>query len=264
MASRSLLNGLRAGMMTSLHTPHTLRPLIRMSTAANQTFHPPAIASVPRTHPFHHSAFVSAETSPHGEADYSDHAETEALFRPPHEAVDATNAAFLGEGDSDDAFEADKVIDPKPDPALDAEHAAFLGEGDSNDAFEAQKEINPTPHEPLITSETAAFLGEGDSNDHVESEDAINPREPEPLDPSISGLHGQTGEQDHGDDFVAEQGVMGAGASATISEGDVKAVGGDEKMEEAVKRLSQLQGEVDDIKTLFGDREGVERDKFRL
>ena len=106
------------------------------------------------------------------------------------------NAAYLGEADSDDHFEADIEINPeahrhkiddvsfsglhgqsgegdepiererKPQEAIDAAQAAYLGEADSDDAHEADREINPEKYRHRIddagTSGMHGESGEGD------------------------------------------------------------------------------------------------------
>lgn len=141
--------------------------------------------------PNKHAAFL-------GEADSDDgfEAHRDAYGDPPP-ALDATNAAFLGEADSDDGFESRKDVDGQKFEALDAQNSAFLGEGDSNDGHEAQREIDGYKLEALDAS-NSAYLGEGDSDDGFEARREAYPEEGDHkiTNPEESGLHGQTGEQD--------------------------------------------------------------------
>lgn len=115
---------------------------------------------------------------------------------PPPAApeYDTKHAAYLGEADSDDAFEASKEINPSQPEALDATHAAYLGEADSDDGFESHRDAHGRV-EALDTSESA-YLGEADRDDGFESQKILNPTDHGPLDPSTSAFHGQPGEQD--------------------------------------------------------------------
>lgn len=90
----------------------------------------------------------------------------QAAYGDPPPALDASNAAFLGEADSDDGFEARRAAEGDRHEPLDASQSAYLGEADSDDGFEADMEINPEAHRHKID------------------------------DASVSGLHGQAGEQD--------------------------------------------------------------------
>jgi hypothetical protein len=107
---------------------------------------------------------------------------------------DTKHAAFLGEADSNDAFEVTQEINPSRQEALDPTHAAYLGEADSNDGFESHRDAYGRV-EALDSSESA-YLGEADRDDGFESQKLLNPTDHGPLDPSSSAFHGQPGEQD--------------------------------------------------------------------
>lgn len=115
---------------------------------------------------------------------------------PPPAApeYDTKHAAYLGEADSDDAFEANQEINPSQLEALDATNAAYLGEADSDDGFESHWDAHGRV-EPVDSSESA-YLGEADSDDAFESQKIVNPTDHGPLDPSPSAFHGQPGEHD--------------------------------------------------------------------
>lgn len=151
----------------------------------------PSPAAVDPNEDTKHAAFL-------GEADSDDAFNASHIINPPqHEALDGTNSAFLGEADSDDGYEAHSHINPKPQEALDGTNSAFLGEADSNDGYEADSHINPKPQEALDASQSA-FLGEGDSDDGFEGERLKNPigSDHNVEDPGLSGFHGETGEHD--------------------------------------------------------------------
>jgi hypothetical protein len=124
-----------------------------------------------------------------------------------------------------------------------------------------QKEVTGDQHEPLDASR-AAFLGEGDSNDALEGDKEITGDTHEAIDPNISGFLGETGQHDDLEDHVWRE------ENVKLSEADIKIDRGESKVaavaDNLAKRMQYLQGEVDDLKTIMGDREGVERDKFRL
>jgi hypothetical protein len=136
---------------------------------------------------------------------------------------------FLGEADSDDAFEADIEVNPeahrhkfddvnasglhgqagegdepiererKPQEAIDATHSAYLGEADSYDAQDADREVNPEKYRHHIEdARNAAFLGEADSDDAHEADREVNPEKYKHRidDPYVSGVHGESGEGD--------------------------------------------------------------------
>jgi len=116
---------------------------------------------------------------------------------PPSVVVvefDTKHAAFLGEADSNDAFEAAHEINPPVLVALDATHAAFLGEADSDDGFVTHREAHGSV-EALDPSESA-YLGEADRDDGFEIRQILNPTDHGPLDPTLSAFHGQPGEHD--------------------------------------------------------------------
>ncbi|KIW64800.1 hypothetical protein PV04_09709 [Phialophora macrospora] len=212
MAARPLLLGLtsaaRAGVLSQpIRTVSRrafqvsavpLRPTVATSSPSQSTPFasqvPPSGAVPPQAEVFadsQHAAFL-------GEADSNDgHDINREIHGPLPEALDAGNAAFLGEADSDDAFEARKAVEGDRHPPLDAQHAAFLGEADSDDGFEARRAAEGDKHEPM-DSTNAAFLGEADSDDAREADFDINPEKHRHRieDTSVSGLHGQQGEQD--------------------------------------------------------------------
>jgi len=130
---------------------------------------------------------ASTSTTPSGET-------------PPPAApeYDAKHAAFLGEADSNDAFEATQEINPSRQEALDPTHAAYLGEADSNDGFESHRDAYGRV-EPVDSSESA-YLGEADRDDGFDSQQILNPTDHGPLDPSASSFHGQPGEEDTHED----------------------------------------------------------------
>lgn len=115
---------------------------------------------------------------------------------PPPAApeYDAKHAAFLGEADSNDAFEATAEINPSLQEALDATNAAYLGEADSDDGFESHQAAHGRVE--AIDSSESAYLGEADRDDGFDSQQILNPTDHGPLDPSPSAFHGQPGEQD--------------------------------------------------------------------
>src|SRR2546423_3692528 len=113
---------------------------------------------------------------------------------PAAAEYDTKHAAFLGEADSNDAFEITQEINPSKQEALDPTHAAYLGEADSDDGFESHREAHGRV-EALDSSESA-YLGEADRDDGFESQKILNPIDHGPLDPSPSAFHGQPGEQD--------------------------------------------------------------------
>jgi hypothetical protein len=266
MAARPILAGLKSLTATSfaLPTSHVLRSLSRPAVTLTRPTHPlpSALVSIlPRSHQFHNTTAVSV--SQHGEGDRNEAAEEEDLLRPPPDPVDASRSAFLGEADSDDGHETNREVDGNPLPELDASQSAFLGESDSNDAFESEKEVEGDKVGPIDASR-AAFLGEGDSNDAFEGDKEVEGDKHEPLDPTISGFHGEGGHDDAPNDAVwSDEGM-------TLSEADLRADKGQGQVKVAAmtdkvkQRMQHLQSEVDDLKTIMGEREGVERDKFRL
>ena len=112
-------------------------------------------------------------------------------------ADEGRNAAYLGEADSDDGFEAWKSAHGKPPESVDAANAAYLGEADSDDGFEVHKDIHGQKIDPIDASQ-AAFLGEADSDDSFEADVEIHPEKYRHKieDASSSGEHGQPGEGD--------------------------------------------------------------------
>ncbi|KIW86558.1 hypothetical protein Z517_01956 [Fonsecaea pedrosoi CBS 271.37] len=138
-----------------------------------------------------HAAFL-------GEADSNEgHDAVREAHGAPQPALEAENSAFLGEADSDDHFEVRKTIEGDNNPPLDANNAAFLGEADSDDGFEARRAAEGDKQEGLDAT-NAAFLGEADSDDAHEADFDIHPERHRHSieDTSVSGLHGQQGEQD--------------------------------------------------------------------
>jgi hypothetical protein len=110
---------------------------------------------------------------------------------------DVKHAAYLGEADSNDGFEAWKDAHGPPPPDLDASNSAYLGEADSDDGFESYKDIHGEKLEALDASQSA-YLGEADSDDGFESDVEIHPEKHRHNieDASSSGEHGQPGEGD--------------------------------------------------------------------
>ncbi|KIX92426.1 uncharacterized protein Z520_11901 [Fonsecaea multimorphosa CBS 102226] len=138
-----------------------------------------------------HAAFL-------GEADSNEgHDAVREAHGAPPPPLEADNSAFLGEADSDDHFEVRKTIEGDNTPPLEANNAAFLGEADSDDGFEARRAAEGDKRESL-DAKNAAFLGEADSDDAHEADFDINPDKHRHKieDTSVSGLHGQQGEQD--------------------------------------------------------------------
>jgi hypothetical protein len=113
---------------------------------------------------------------------------------PAAPEYDTKHAAFLGEADSNDAFEAAQDINPSLQEALDARHAAYLGEADSDDGFESHREAYGRLE--AVDLSDSAYLGEADRDDGFESQQILNPTDHGPLDPSPSAFHGQPGEHD--------------------------------------------------------------------
>jgi len=122
------------------------------------------------------SSIPSAETPPPAAPEY-----------------DTKHAAFLGEADSNDAFEANQEINPSRQEALDATNAAYLGEADSDDGFEIHREVHGRIE--AVDASESAYLGEADRDDGFESQKILNPTDHGPLDPSSSAFHAQPGEQ---------------------------------------------------------------------
>src|SRR6266498_1214436 len=193
MAARPAITGLKvitSSASFTLPTSHILRSRTRpaITTALNRPSYPTNLSAI---RPFHNSTPLHRpepiETAQHGEGDRNQSAELDDLLRPPPEPIDASQSAYLGEGDSNDGEELIREIAGNPLPSLDASQSAFLGESDSNDAFEGEKEVTGDTHEPLDASQ-AAFLGEGDSNDAFEGEKAVEGDKHEAIDPMISGF----------------------------------------------------------------------------
>ena len=200
MSARPVLVGVKTLASASFTVPpvqhsQMLRRVIRTSASPSLVHHL-AAASIapPRLCKFHNAAFVAAE------AVHRAPAEGQVPTTPPQEPFDTRHAAFMGEADSNDGFEANYVVNPPTLESLDASASAFLGESDSDDHFEGERVVRP-PKEEALDASAAAFLGEADSNDAFEGEDAVNPRHPEPIDPSTSAFHGERGEHDHDPDY---------------------------------------------------------------
>jgi len=183
--------------------PVLVRLALARSTAGPRpkwSLHAAAAASVPLAHrarPLHTSTSRSVDLATSSAASARGH----PPVAPSIEAqTDETkHAAFLGEADSNDGFEAFRDAYGAPPPSLDTTNAAYLGEADSDDGFESQIEVQGKKLEPLDASQ-AAYLGEADSDDGFEAAKVLDPEAVEKRhrvdDPSPSGLHGQVGEQD--------------------------------------------------------------------
>lgn len=116
---------------------------------------------------------------------------------PSGQGDEAQHAAYLGEADSNDGFEAWKDSHGDPPPSVDATNSAYLGEADSDDGFVAHRDAHGEKLEAMDASQ-AAYLGEADSDDGFEADMEINPDKHRHRieDASVSGEHGQPGEGD--------------------------------------------------------------------
>ncbi|OAP62543.1 hypothetical protein AYL99_01770 [Fonsecaea erecta] len=212
MAARPLLIGLAsAGRSGALSLPRRAAPkrTFQLSTANLQptaaTSNPPGSTPLtsqtppPSTVPPQAEVFADNRHAAFlGEADSNEgHDAVREVHGAPEPALEAENSAFLGEADSDDHFEVRKTIEGDNTPPLDANNAAYLGEADSDDGFEARRAAEGDKQESLDAT-NAAFLGEADSDDAHEADFDINPEKHRHNieDTSVSGLHGQQGEQD--------------------------------------------------------------------
>ncbi|KAL6248603.1 hypothetical protein RBB50_004858 [Rhinocladiella similis] len=217
MASRPLLLGLRpvtwSGVLTaiplrarsrrfihsSLLRPATATASPATSTTANI---PPSNPVIDQSRQVSNPYDEAKNAAFLGEADSDDGFEAGRLERgDTFEAVDpaiARNAAYLGEADSNDPFEARRAEEGDAYPGLDpsaAKNAAFLGEADSNDGFEARRAEEGDRQEALDAT-NAAFLGEADSDDGFEADIEVNPAKHDHKieDTSESGFHAERGE----------------------------------------------------------------------
>jgi hypothetical protein len=156
----------------------------------------PVASSVRQPRYLHATTFKAANaTSTSAGSDQRPSSPPSGQASPPGAPeYDTTHAAFLGEADSNDAFEANQEINPPRQEALDATHAAFLGEADSDDGFESHREAHGRIE--AVDASESAYLGEADRDDGFESQKILNPTDHGPLDPSPSAFHGQPGEQD--------------------------------------------------------------------
>ena len=183
MAAKSFtvaLVGVRSAFVVYPARATILRPTTSLQRPFHSTHHPlaPATASQSTSSPISQSIAQSA--SPSGQSE-----------------DDGRHAAYLGEADSNDGFEAFKDAHGDPPPSIDGTNAAFLGEADSDDGFEANKHIHGHKLDPVDATQSA-YLGEADSDDNFEADMEINPEKyrHQIEDASISGLHGQSGEGD--------------------------------------------------------------------
>jgi hypothetical protein len=179
MAARPFLTALKAASTLTRG-----KTWISVRATSNRAM-PPLKPSSPRH--FHSSAHTAA---------VSPAAAGQSQTEPIPEPYDTKNAAFLGEADSDDGFEAHNEINPRVVESLDAANSAYLGEADSDDGFVAHRDANPPVVEGLDAS-ASAYLGEADSDDGFEGQKVLNPTDHGPIDPTPSAFHGQAGEQDH-------------------------------------------------------------------
>jgi hypothetical protein len=186
MAARPFLTGLRA-VYRSSQLPGRV-PRIAAGHVNKWTIPSTKITSARF---FHGSVYTAAEAP--GAPDSAQANQPTSTATP--EPFDAKHAAFLGEADSNDGFEAAYEINPPKLESLDAANSAFLGEADSDDGFEAHRTINPPTVEALDAT-ASAFLGEADSDDGFEGHRVVNPMDHGPIDPSTSAFHGESGEHD--------------------------------------------------------------------
>ncbi|KAK5442689.1 hypothetical protein LTS15_010896 [Exophiala xenobiotica] len=188
MAARPLLLGLLATTRSRissvpLHNAH--RPFFRITVLK------PATLTTSATSSSSPASSESRNVSSHldearyaaflGEADSDDAFELGKLERgdtqEPIDPLVVRYAAFLGEADSDDNFQALRVGVGDTFVALDpsaVRNAAFLGEADSDDGFEARRAEEGDRHE-AIDATNAAFLGEADSDDGFEAAFEVDP-----------------------------------------------------------------------------------------
>lgn len=202
MAARPVVLGLRAAAKApvsgALRTSRcqVLIPSLRIKLASD-TFRP-----------LHTTRCALAEAGPAGGSVTSANTSTTPLGKMPAPGApeyDTKNAAFLGEADSNDAFEAAHEINPPKQPALDGTNSAFLGEADSDDGFEAHGEIHGRP-QVALDGTNAAFLGEADSDDGFEARKAAEGETDHGIrDPSPSAFHGESGEQDTPEDRLRKK-----------------------------------------------------------
>ncbi|KAK6365484.1 uncharacterized protein PV06_10591 [Exophiala oligosperma] len=200
---------LRAASRLSKRFIHSslLRPVAAApaGTSSSNTINvpPPSASAVDQSRQVSSDPYDEAKNAAFlGEADSDDGFEAGRLERgDTDEAVDpaiARNAAFLGEADSNDGFEARRAEEGDTYPGIDpsaARNAAFLGEADSDDGFEARRAEEGDSHEAMDAT-NAAFLGEADSDDGFEADIEVNPAKHHHKieDTSESGFHAERGE----------------------------------------------------------------------
>lgn len=133
-----------------------------------------------------------------GEADSDDAHEADREVNPDkynHNLSDVNASGLHGQaGEGDELIERERKLE-----ALDASQSAYLGEGDSDDAHEADREINPEKYRHNIADASqAAYLGEADSDDAHEGDREVNPEKYRHRidDAGASGMHGESGEGD--------------------------------------------------------------------
>lgn len=108
------------------------------------------------------------------------------------------HAAFLGEADSDDAFEKDFDINPEAHRHHFSNVNASGIHGQAGEGDEPiERERTPVEHR-ISDSRRAAYLGEADSDDAYETERIVDPEKFRHRidDARSSGMHGQSGESD--------------------------------------------------------------------
>lgn len=134
-----------------------------------------------------------------GEADSDDGFEADVEINPEahrHKFDDVNASGLHGQaGEGDEPIERER----QPVEAMDASQSAYLGEADSDDAHEADKELNPERYRHRIDdASNAAYLGESDSDDAHEVDREVNPEtySHKIEDPTLSGTHGESGEGD--------------------------------------------------------------------
>ena len=134
-----------------------------------------------------------------GEADSDDGFEADVEVNPEahrHKFNDVNASGLHGQaGEGDEPIEWER----KPHEAVDASQSAYLGEADSDDAHEADREVNPEKYRHHIEDTTnAAYLGEADSDDaHEVDREAYPDKYRHRIDDAnVSGVHGESGEGD--------------------------------------------------------------------
>jgi hypothetical protein len=191
MAARPLL--VAAKSVTS--SPRQLQALFRVTNRLVPVL--TTVASpVRRSRSLHATSFKAVNATSTSTSSDQRPSSTPSSQTPSPAALefDTKHAAFLGEADSNDAFEANQEINPSQQEALDPTHAAFLGEADSDDGFESHRDAHGRIE--AVDASQSAYLGEADGDDGFESHKILNPTDHGPLDPSSSAFHGQPGEHD--------------------------------------------------------------------